>query len=166
MTISRVKPGGWGVNEELTSAQATALDVNAASALDKRSGQSDVCASNVTFSGTASFTGSAIGGPAAVPAWSSTTTLNVATANVFLVLLGAGNTTLLTSGVPVSGAFYAISFQQDASVGGHTLTWGGTVTFNFGSISNQPDTGISKETMWLFACSGTAFFALARNVVI
>jgi len=35
MTLSRVKPAGWAVNEQLTSAQINALDSNAAGGLDK-----------------------------------------------------------------------------------------------------------------------------------
>ncbi len=55
MSISRVKPAGWGVNEKLTSAQQNALDINVTNALDKRAGQTDTRASNVTVTGTTSF---------------------------------------------------------------------------------------------------------------
>lgn len=38
MTFSRVKPSGWALNEKLTSAQANALDIDHANALDKVGG--------------------------------------------------------------------------------------------------------------------------------
>lgn len=52
MTIARVKPGDWGTGEKLTSAQMNAVDANTASALDKRTGQTDTLASTVALSGT------------------------------------------------------------------------------------------------------------------
>jgi hypothetical protein len=48
MTISRVKPSNWQINEKLTSTQINALDTNVTYALDKRSGQSDTLQSDVT----------------------------------------------------------------------------------------------------------------------
>ena len=57
MSISRVKPGTWSLGEKLSSAQANQLDINTTYALDRRSGQTDVCASNVTYTGTSTFSG-------------------------------------------------------------------------------------------------------------
>ena len=51
MTIGRVKPAGWALNEKLTSAQQNQVDLNTTYALDKRSGQTDTLASNVGVSG-------------------------------------------------------------------------------------------------------------------
>lgn len=51
MAITRVKSSGWGTNEKLTSAQATSIDINAAAGLDRRSGQTDTCASWITWTG-------------------------------------------------------------------------------------------------------------------
>ena len=44
MAFTRVKPDGWAVNEELTSAQANALDIDHANAVDKTG---DVITGNV-----------------------------------------------------------------------------------------------------------------------
>jgi hypothetical protein len=55
MTIAVTKPGGWSLNEELTSGEITAVDANVTNALDKRSGHSDTCGSTISFSGALSF---------------------------------------------------------------------------------------------------------------
>lgn len=47
MTLSRIKPSGWNILEELSSSDLTAVDLNIENALDKRSGQSDVLASDI-----------------------------------------------------------------------------------------------------------------------
>ena len=51
MTISRVKPAGWALNEKLTSSQQNQVDLNTTYALDKRSGQTDTLASVVSVTG-------------------------------------------------------------------------------------------------------------------
>lgn len=57
MSITRVKPAGWAVNEKLTSGQQNLLDINVTYALDKRAGQTDTLASDVTVSGDTVFNG-------------------------------------------------------------------------------------------------------------
>lgn len=49
MTITRVKPLGWSLNEKLTSAQMNDVDENATNALDKRSGETDTLSSAITM---------------------------------------------------------------------------------------------------------------------
>jgi hypothetical protein len=51
MTLSRSKLAGWGVGDELTSSEITAVDAQIEDALDKRSGQTDTLASVITCSG-------------------------------------------------------------------------------------------------------------------
>jgi len=51
MAISRIKPSDWALNEELTSVQMNAVDTNVTFALDKRVGETDTVASDVTFEG-------------------------------------------------------------------------------------------------------------------
>lgn len=55
MTISRAKPPGWGVGDKLTSAEQNQVDLNTTYALDKRAGQTDTLASNVTVTGETTF---------------------------------------------------------------------------------------------------------------
>jgi len=55
MTISRVKPSGWSLNETLSSAQATQLDQNIVKALDKTVA-GDTLAGTITVSAAAGFT--------------------------------------------------------------------------------------------------------------
>jgi hypothetical protein len=62
MTISRVKPGNWGIGEKLASADLNALDVNVTNALDKRSGQTDTLASIVSASGAGRIIDTAVTG--------------------------------------------------------------------------------------------------------
>lgn len=61
MSLSKIKVGGWALIEKLTSPQITSIDENIEGALDKRSGQTDTCASAVTFSGDQTFTGGFVG---------------------------------------------------------------------------------------------------------
>lgn len=75
MSIDRVKPENWAFAETLTSTQLNQLDTNAASALDKRSGQTDTLASDVTVSGDLAFDSSVISGSIAATLTSSTLTL-------------------------------------------------------------------------------------------
>lgn len=51
MSISRVNVPGWGIGDEVTSAQMNGVDTNATYALDKRSGQTDTLESIVTLTG-------------------------------------------------------------------------------------------------------------------
>lgn len=51
MSISRSKPEGWAFAEPLTSEQLNNLDTNSTNSLDKRSGQTDTLASDVTVTG-------------------------------------------------------------------------------------------------------------------
>lgn len=160
MTISRVKPAGWGTNETLTSTQATALDVNTVSALDKRSGQTDTLSSTVTVAAAFAFSVAQPFGVAA-PAFSTTLNLDFSTANVFTIPVATGNTTITPSNVQ-SGALYVVRYTQSVA-GSNTITWAGTVLF--GSVSSTPDAGAGNHTTWLFVGIGTAVLALARNVV-
>lgn len=54
MATSITKPSGWAVNEKLTSAQMTAVDINAGSGLDKRTGETDTLDSTISVTGTIS----------------------------------------------------------------------------------------------------------------
>lgn len=56
MTITRSNPGGWALNQTLTSAQQNALDINVTNALDKRTGQSDTSLCVTTISNPGSLT--------------------------------------------------------------------------------------------------------------
>lgn len=56
MTILRIKPSSWAVNEKLTSAQMNQVDTNATYALDRRDGYSDTLSSTVTVANGGSFT--------------------------------------------------------------------------------------------------------------
>jgi len=56
MTISRVKPAGWALNQKLSSAQMNAVDTNVTNALDKRQGETDTLSSTVTVDGYADIT--------------------------------------------------------------------------------------------------------------
>jgi len=60
MAHSRVKPGGWGVNEKLTSAQQNALDINVRDSLDKTSA-GDTISGAVLLDATGSVTANAAG---------------------------------------------------------------------------------------------------------
>jgi hypothetical protein len=55
--INKVKPAGWTANWIVQPSEFDQLDTNAASALDKRSGQTDTLASNVTVSGSLTLDG-------------------------------------------------------------------------------------------------------------
>ena len=55
MTLSRIKPSGWNILEELSSSDLTAVDLNIENALDKRSGQSDFLASDIEVQGPLTF---------------------------------------------------------------------------------------------------------------
>lgn len=75
MSIDRVKPENWAFAETLTSTQLNQLDTNAASALDKRSGQTDTLASDITVSGDIDFDASTLTGEVSATLSSSTITL-------------------------------------------------------------------------------------------
>ncbi len=160
MTLGRVKPAGWGTDETLTSAQATALDQTIVNALDKRSGQTDVLASSVTVTSPFIFSVAQPGG-VATPAFSASIGLDLSTANVFELALATGNTTLTVSNVK-DGAFYAIRYTQSIA-GSNTITWAGNVSF--GSVSSTPDAGAGNHTLWVFVGVGSTALAYARNVV-
>ena len=107
MTIPLEKPGGWSTNEELTSPQMTEVDTHTTWALDKRSGQTDTCASTVSFTGAMTFAGAV--------AFTAAVTFSSASSVIFEgTTIFAGVTQLTTN----------------------TLTWGaatGDVTFGMGS---------------------------------
>lgn len=51
MSINRVRTSGFVLNERVASGDLTQIDINAASAVDKRSGQTDTVASTITLTG-------------------------------------------------------------------------------------------------------------------
>lgn len=55
MSISRIKPFNWAVNEKLTSAQINQIDTSLTYALDKRDGYADSLGSDVTVNSSGSF---------------------------------------------------------------------------------------------------------------
>lgn len=61
MSISRVKPSNWAINQKLTSAQINQIDTSLTYALDKRDGYSDTLSSSIAVDGYFTFeTGSSI----------------------------------------------------------------------------------------------------------
>jgi hypothetical protein len=57
MSIARVRPATWGSGAKLSSAEANALDENTTHALDKRAGQTDTLASDITLTGSINVEG-------------------------------------------------------------------------------------------------------------
>lgn len=57
MALERINPADWGVGDKLTSAQINAIDENVTHALDKRAGETDTLASDVTVIGTVTHEG-------------------------------------------------------------------------------------------------------------
>lgn len=127
MTISRVNPSNWGSGDKLTSTQANNLDINGASALDKRSGQTDTLSSLVTC---------AVGGqimPSVAAAPDANTTFTVG-GNALVINASSGLTaprayTLSNTGATVGARFIVLGGAQDVTVknnGGTTLLVVGT----------------------------------------
>lgn len=165
MSISRVKPAGWGVNEKLTSGQQNLLDINVTYALDKRSGQSDTLASTVTVSGAMTFTNnithnglnatfngaSAFNGTAAFGAYTLFTD--------DVILNNYGSMTRINSNITFSGSSFTMDWTagagsvdvyfQHADQNGNGATGRGTY------IVGQNATGTSSTGGGLFLKSGT-----------
>lgn len=57
MSITRVNPIGFALGDTFTAAQANGIDQNTTFGLDKRSGQTDTLASNITVTGTVTVPG-------------------------------------------------------------------------------------------------------------
>lgn len=131
MSISKVKPGGWG-GTRIETADMNALDTNASYCLDKRSGQSDTCESTVTWSdGGLTFSGSGV--------------LTIgATGN--LTMGSAADLELYGSG----GAIGSVVFPK---------IQGGTTTFTaFLSVADSalPTGAASSDTTWRATVPSTA----------
>lgn len=119
MAIGKVHAGlGWAPKEKLTSIQVNQLDTNAASALDKRSGQTDTLASNVTVTGNLALNG-------------TNTAANLTAA--LLTVSGAthlNGTTTVAAAMNISG-----NINSTASI---NLTSGGDITLTDGSVISVP----------------------------
>ncbi|MRG98200.1 hypothetical protein [Polyangium spumosum] len=112
MSFTRIKPGGWAVNEKLTSAQQNQLDIDHANAVDKTG---DTVEGLITFQGGGGIT-IATGGFLTISGGS----LNIS---------GAGNSINLLSGASLTtDATSPVSFGGTLSVAGATTL--GALTVN------------------------------------
>lgn len=131
MSITRTKTN-WSYREPLTSTQLNALDTNVTNALDKRSGQTDTCASNVTFTGSETFSGSVdLAGTSTVTLKGTTT---VSTGSTFVANLNTAASSInLSSGSVITAA---AGSSISTNVGGvNTIATGGQFNVNNGAVA-------------------------------
>lgn len=135
MALTATKPGGWAFNEDLSSAQISAIDANVASAVDKRSGQSDTISSAITLAYPGTFviaTGAietvASGGQfimAGTETISSGGNLNVASGGALTVQNGGVSTVNAGGTLTASGGSH-VTLAGTTNITGGTIT-GGTI---------------------------------------
>ena len=155
MTISRVKPANWAVNEKLTSAQMNAVDTNSTYALDKRNGQTDTLSSAVTvafgsslafangstLSTVAGVTASinsniSFGATASFGVFSTASFSGVVNFNTSSVVNMNGTANIAATAVHNYGAatvVYAATTLNGTATSGLTFLTGSTMLFNAGS---------------------------------
>lgn len=156
MTIDRVKPSDWGVGEKLTSAQANQLDENAASALDRRSGETDDLESIVTC----------VGAGRIIPSF-----VNGADADTTYLLSGGCSVIRITSSITATRVYtlsntgasagdevmiycessFSTSFQITVKNGAGTTI--GTVG-NAGTLNGTWATFVHNGTVWVHVRGG------------
>ena len=162
MSISRVKPLNWAVNEKLTSAQQNALDANSTYALDKRSGQTDILFSSVSVAsgGTIAFvSGSSLTAAAGVTA-TIDSLITFRGAAVFTTggsVSFASTITVASTGVLNSAGTSNYSSAAAINYNGNTITYtnaslNGTVSANLGFSTGS---NVSLATGSTFTNSGT-----------
>lgn len=146
MSISRVKPAGWAVNEKLTSAQMNAVDTNITNALDKRSGQSDTLASTITVTGSLSLTSSALSAdgssPVTLGSTLAVTGLSTLTGGISLggnitIPIGVSAPTIVQTQTTTSSATgQTITIQAQSATGATSFGGGVNVVAGSGTSGN------------------------------
>ena len=168
MSIIRVMPSGWGVNQKLTSGQMSSVDANASYGLDKRAGQSDTLASTVSVIGNISVANGAEveilsggvlsnqGGIVQLGASYSLTqfvfpsagavTLDCSKGNVFsLGTLALSSPTTITFSNIISGQEVSLTFSQGASL--QAVTWLATGGYQCLLASGMSNVGTVNHTL-------------------
>jgi hypothetical protein len=141
--ISLVKPGGWAVNEKLTSAQVTAIDQNTSFALDKRVGQTDSLLSEIEVNGSGKINFNSGSGSGIIqPGSTLINNGSIIGASSSFNILQSGSTTLFSAGSIVNHAgqeLYDSSILISTSVGATFNLNGAVISANDFSL-----TGTSK----------------------
>lgn len=144
MAITRTFPN-WSFGQKLTSDQANAIDINITNAVDKRSGQSDTVASNITVTGTMALNGiNTVGG-------FTTFTAPIVTSNTIQT---TGQVTF-ASGSSMAGVVSLVGQLQPANGAGIEMLSGSTLTADSGSTVNlNGTTSINAPTITNGSISG------------
>lgn len=141
MSISRIKPFDWAVNEKLTSSQINQIDTSLTYALDKRDGYADSLGSDVTVNSSGSLI-FASGGSL--------------TANSGSFVTFYGTTALATGGTFSASAGSTMSLAGALNISGSTTISGATTLSNTVTLSGA-------TTASNFTLSGTNRVKLASR---
>lgn len=175
MTLSRVKPLGWALFEELTSAQMNQLDENVSHAIDGVDGGLYVPSSSITIDGTMSITNLNVSNLTGAATFSSltvtgpsdfndevhhhdTTLLGNTTTIQAVVNMTAGNFNFTSpSTFFINGGSFSVTALAEAYFYGDTFfQTGATVTsqsnwdFTGGTVTFDSGSAIYVNTFWRF----------------
>lgn len=154
MTIPRVNGAGWGVGDELTSAEINAIDASATYALDKRAGETDTLESVVTCAGAGRIVSSTVIGA------NANTTYQVSGGNTIIRLtsaIAASYTyTLSASGAQAGDVIFVVAESSFPS--------GRTVAISNGSVLFRVGNGADAHGTWAsFLFTGSTWIVFQRS---
>lgn len=167
--INPVKPGGWALNEKLTSPQMTQVDLNTSYALDKRAGQTDTLSSTITVAGSMSFTNPAGG----ISIIGSNLILSGGSYQQFnscgILLIGSSNISLYgTSYIDVnSGTSLNLNSGSNLYINsGSTATLSSTFNVNSGgsiALNGTSNITVSSSSASIILSSGSMIIGTSAN---
>ena len=156
MTILRVNAANWGIGTQLTSAQANQIDINTASALDKRSGQVDTLQSIVTATGAGRLVGSyAVGADA-----NTTYLVSGGNSTIDVPTITANRAYTLGVGTAVAGDVIFVILRNPNFV--LTVIDGGTSTA-LASMATGVSTILGESTWGEFLFTGSVWVRAASD---
>lgn len=166
MTIPFVKPGGWAINEKLTSNQIEDVDEHITWALDKRSGETDDLESDITLSGslTLGSTGSIVTGTGLIDVNSDGGITVGSNGNIIHLLGGLSTFRSGSAAVFDAGSVMAISGAVN-HIADATTTYSGSSNLNIeGGGSLFADTGTSVTLFSTNILSGPTTITNASTI--
>lgn len=134
MTISRVNPSGWAVNEELSSAQLNQLDVDHAKAVDKTG---DSFTGELTTSGASAKITFATGSFLTVQAGATFTCSGIANFTGSTITVNAGSTFTVACALTASGGVVSTTGAFSGALSATTGTFSGAVSATTGTFSGN-----------------------------
>lgn len=174
MTIARVKPADWAVNEKLTSAQMNAVDTNITFTLDKRAGEIDTLSSNIHVASGGSITFESGSGFVLNPG-------TTAVVDCTLICTDASIVDFRGMFVADSGSIFTLAgtnvFNGTTTIGG-TCEIGGTPTITASSINwnvagnpvfgctNTAVNGVTAQQFNINGQNATGLLTTGGNIII